>query len=92
MSPMRVVMNAFFRRGGSTRSLDPKPNQQIGRQTDQLPADKQKKQTVRNNEPKHCAGEKRKISEKADEISVAGHVTSAEDEDAKSNECDHRSA
>src|SRR5437667_191639 len=78
----------FCRRCGA-RSLNPKPNEQIGRQADQLPADKQKKQAVRNNEPEHCTGEKRKISEKADEILIAGHITSAEDEDAKPDKRDH---
>ena len=79
----------FFCRRCSAWSLNPKPNEQIGRQANQLPADKQKKQTVRNNEPEHCTGEKRKISEKADEIFVAGHVTTAEDEDAKPDKRDH---
>src|SRR6266542_2657912 len=37
----------FFCRCGGARSLNPKPSEQIGRQANKLPADKQKKQTVR---------------------------------------------
>src|SRR5204862_1489937 len=70
-------------------SHNPQSNEQIGRQSNHLPADKQKKQAVRDNEPEHRTGEKRKISEKAHEIFVAGHVTSAEDEDAKPDQRDH---
>src|SRR5438477_2352031 len=79
----------FFCRRCGAWSLNPKSNEQIGRQSNQLPADKQKKQAVRNNEPEHCTGEKRKVSEEAHEIFVAGHVTSAEEKDAKPDKRNH---
>src|SRR5438034_6171774 len=48
----------FFCRRCGAWSLNPKSNEQIGRQSNQLPADKQKKQAVRDNEPEHRTGER----------------------------------
>src|SRR5436189_117223 len=49
----------FFCRRCGAWSPHPKSNEQIGRQSNQLPADEQKKQAVRNNEPEHRNGEER---------------------------------
>ena len=79
----------FFCRCRCARPLDPEPNEQIRREANKLPEHEQQKQTVCNNDAQHCAREKREISEKPAEIFIAGHVASAEDKDAKSDECDH---
>src|SRR5262249_26319659 len=72
-----------------TRFLNPKPNEQIRRKPDQFPKNEKEKETVRDDQPKHRAGEKRHIREEAGEILVLGHVADAEDKDAKPNQRDH---
>ena len=79
----------FLCGGRGARSLDPEPNQQIGSEPDEFPANEKKKQTVRDDYAEHCAGEKREISEEAGEIFVVGHVANAEDKNTEPNECDH---
>src|SRR5207249_1707893 len=55
----------FFCRCGGAGSLNPEPNEQIRREANKFPKDKQQKQTVRDHDAQHCAGEKREIREAA---------------------------
>ena len=59
MSPMRVVMNAFFAAAAAARLVKPKSNQQIGRQPHQFPADEKQKQAVGDDDAEHGGGEER---------------------------------
>src|SRR6266436_477736 len=75
--------------GRGTRSLDPEPDQQIGSEPDKFPKNEKQKQTVRDDQPEHRAGEKREVREEAGEIFVVGHVASAEDKNAKPHQRNH---
>ena len=90
MSPMRVVMNAFFAAAAALGLFDPKTDQQIGREPDQFPANEKQQQTVRDDDAEHRRGEKREVSEEAGEVFVVGHVADAENENPERDERDHQ--
>ena len=57
MSPMRVVMNAFFAAAAALGFSNPKPDQQIRREPDQFPANEEQQQTVGDDDAEHRGGE-----------------------------------
>src|SRR4051812_30528559 len=69
--------------------MDPKANQQIRSEANQLPADKKQKQTVGNDDTEHRCGEERQVREETAKILVPRHVANAENKDAESNQGDH---
>ena len=89
MSPMRVVMKAFFAAAAALGLCNPESDQQIGGEPDQFPANEEQEQAVRDHHAEHRGGEEREISEEAGEIFVRRHVADAEDENAKADERDH---
>src|SRR5205085_11639660 len=68
----------FFCGGRGARPFNPEADQQIRRETNQLPKNKEQEQTVGHDDAQHCAGEKRKISEEPGEMFVVRHVADAE--------------
>src|SRR5438094_389083 len=60
----------FFRRSCGARPVDPKSNEQIRREPDQFPKNEQQKQTVRDDDAKHCAGKKRQIRKETRKVFV----------------------
>lgn len=79
----------FFRSGGRARSVDPKPDEQIRRESDQFPTDEKKQQAIRDDDAEHGGGEKREIREETREIFVVRHVTDAENKNTKPDQRDH---
>src|SRR5439155_20062442 len=79
----------FFCRSRSARALDPETDQQIRRESDELPKNKEEKQTVSDDHAQHRAGKKRQVSKKPTEIFVFGHVADAENENAETDQRDH---
>src|SRR4029077_574717 len=79
----------FLCSGGGARTFDPETDQQIGNESNALPANDKEEAAVCDNHSKHCAGKERKISEKAGEVFVACHVADAENKNAKADQCDH---
>jgi len=65
------------------RLLDPKSNEANTTRAPQAPKDEKQKQTVGNNQPEHRTGEERKVRKEPGEIFVLGHVTDAENKNAK---------
>ena len=89
MSPMRVVMNAFFRRRRRARFVIPKANQQIRRESDQFPRDEEQQEIVRDDDAEHGGGKEREKTEEAREVFVVRHVADAVDENQKPDERHH---
>src|SRR5260370_8329876 len=75
--------------GRGTRSLDPEPDQQIGSEPDKFPKNEKQKQTVRDDQPEHRAGEEREIREKAGEIFVIAHQAAPEDKNPNPHQRNH---
>src|SRR5436305_6711072 len=75
--------------GRSARLFDPKSDEQIRREPHKLPKNEKQKQTVGDNQPEHRTGEEREVRKESGEIFVLGHVTDAEDKNAKPNQRDH---
>ena len=69
--------------GRCARLFDPKSNEQIRREPHKLPKDEKQKQTVGDNQPEHRTGEEREVRKESGEIFVLGHVTDAENKNAK---------
>src|SRR5262249_28207631 len=72
-----------------TRLMNPETDQQIGGETNQLPADKEQEQTISDDQPEHGGREKGEVGEETDEMRIRRHVAHAENEDPETNEGDH---
>ncbi len=67
----------------------PETNEQVGRQADEFPTNKQQQQTVRDHYPEHGGREERQETEETGEVFVVRHVAEAVDENEQTDEGDH---
>ena len=86
MSPMRVVMNAFFAAAAALGRSIQKPMSKYDASPDEFPKHEKQQQTVRDDHAEHRAGKERQIREETGEILVVSHVADAEDKNAQADQ------
>ena len=87
----RVHDERLLRRGDRLRPLVPEPDQQVGRETDEAPADEEEQEVPRLDEHEHREDEERHVREVPALLVVAGHVAHRvpDDEPADAGDDEH---
>jgi len=79
----------LLRRGGRRRFVEPEPDEEVGGEADQFPANEEQQQAVSDEEAEHRRGKEAQEAEELFEVGVLRHVAGAEDEDQQADEGHH---
>ena len=93
-SPIAFITNAFLAAATASGSLVPEPDEEVGREADEAPADEQQEEVPRLHEHEHREDEERHVREVAALLVVAGHVAHRvpDDQPADAGDDEHHHA